>query len=571
MIELKNLNIKKEKHEPNKQKPIIQLKNIEVQKQNRDNQDAVWFNFAKIGLIGTKPENIEALNSINYQNVNGYWKDEPCYIIAAGKSGAPLWNQITYDWFKGKHTIGINHKIDEWQGFEWFLFLDKAKHPYDLDNFEGRVFAHNTAGYSKGLGECLFFSNEKEPSTRIEDGLFNHCLSGLSALNLAIISGANPIYLIGYGNGEEATANNYHDRRDYPGERKNETVFTKFKNVNKYFTKFLPWKEKIIHITNGKDIPQFKKMKIDDFVRQNQIKHRPIPNVIHLSFSDDINRQNELTRAIIKQGYGKHVLCDINKPIESADLYILHHFLSTNRQALNFSYKAKCIDIVHTAGCTPKGNFKFNVVLTKTWHNLLSKQAINSEIARPGINLEHYKNIWPDYDNLTFGRATQWSAGKINENWNKIANEILEELPESKCLIYTHFESKTRDILQHNRMIFDESMTIDKEDKSYYFKKLGIYVHTNGTFKDTLSLACIEAMAIGLPIIYLKEPALEEVIGNSGIACNSMMEVKVWIIKLLKDKKLRIEYSKKSKTQSLKYNVQNWIKDIDELIKEACR
>jgi glycosyltransferase involved in cell wall biosynthesis len=527
--------------------------------------------------------NDDQYHETNYENINGVWRNEPCFIIACGSALKDFVEKIGFDFLNNRHTIGINHVIEDYDKLEWFFFLDHrflAKTTYDLCNFKGRVFSKNTAGYKRAYTDCSFVAVNDEPKNFIEDGLFSGNLSGLAALNLAIITGANPIYLLGYGRRPNTTKTGYHYKNNYPGEIKNDIVFNKMDRVNLYFKKFERWSGRIIHVTEGNDLPWFKKMRIHEFKRKYMIGKvevkKDIPKIIHFSFSDKVSDHADITRGVISNCYGTHELKSIHDGvIPAADLYILEHFLSTDKFVQAFPYKHKALNIVHTVNCIPPSGMKKNIALTDTWSNILTGHGVdNIETIRGGINIDEYKSIDPAHvkEKQVFGRITRWSPGKIPEDWGDMVRRILAEIPESKCIIYTQLDQAGKRIpVQHERMIYDKSCQIDMF-KGQFLKNLSVYVHANNTFKETLSFAVIEAMATGLPIVYLKETGvIREVTGGEQIECKNLAEVEEWIKKLLLNPELRYNYGLKAKERAKFFDIKKMIESFDHAIKECLK
>lgn len=568
MNDIKIINI------PQKRQKLNRLDfNDPIIKERKNEQETMEF-FLKKGIVDNN-----FLEHANYMNIKNVWLNEPCFIVGAGPALKEFIAEVGFDFLNGKHTIGINHVIEDYDKFEWFFFLDKRfleRTTYNINNYKGRIFAQATTGLKTADNITVFFCQGNKPTLFIEKGLYNGNLSGLSALNLALITGANPIYLLGFGEGKSSSFKSYHYKNNYTGEVKTDKVYQKFIRVKKQYSAFSEYADRIIHVTEGNDIKDFKKMRIEEFKRKFKLNKpvaiKTIPRICHLSFSDRIEDHADITREIINKGFGDHYLYDVNKGnVPNADLYIFEHFISTKIKADNFQYKHKAIDIVHTTNCIPVGNWKKIIVLTEAWKKYLNQHGINNNInvITGGINLDDYKDINPDYNNQIFGRITRWSPGKIHPEWNKIVGEILTEIQESKCLIYTQLDNvDQRPPLKHERMIYDKSVKID-DFKGNYLKNLSIYVHANGSFKETMSHAVIEAMATGLPIIYLSEPAIDEIMGNAGIKCANIQEVKKNIILLLKDKGKKEYYGALSKERSQKFHVNNFLNGMNKIIKEC--
>ena len=109
--------------------------------------------------------------------------------------------------------------------------------------------------------------------------------------------------------------------------------------------------------------------------------------------------------------------------------------------------------------------------------------------------------------------------------------------------------------------------------KGDYLKNLSVYVHVNGSFKETLSFAVIEAMATGLPVVYLKEGTgvLEEVTDGAGIPCNTINDVRDIVVKLLKDRAMREYYGKLAKEQARRFDKSAMVQKFNEVIKQCLK
>jgi glycosyltransferase involved in cell wall biosynthesis len=520
--------------------------------------------------------------------INNCWKDEPAYIIGAGPPLKTFIELNGWRFFDGKHTIGINHIIEDYDRLEWHFFLDKrlinlTKYVDGNDfterciqfrsKFRGHIFAQNNTGVKPAENVTLFKCRTDRPGNTFDEGLYSPNFSGLAALNLALLTGANPIYLIGFGMGVNATHKNYHHKKDYTGETKNKSRFNKYKNVQKFYNRFKAYKKRIIHVTNGNDMPVFNKMKVKRMKGGVKIKSNQ-PKIVHLSFTNKIDKMGDISREIISNCYGRHSLHNIKTgKIPAADLYIFEHFLSTDMESKKFPYKHKAIDLIHTVHCIPTQGYKKKVVITRAWQNRLSKYGKNCVLIKGGIDLKPYENIKVDYSRQVFGRITRWSPGKIPPDWNRIVTEILDIIPKSECLFYVDFVATgNRKPLKHPRMIYDETVKINMF-KGDYLKNMSLYVHANGTFKETMSHAVIEAMATGLPVIYKSEGTgvLKEVTGSAGIACKTMQQVKIAIIEMLRNEDMRIEFGKRAKQQARKWNVENTIIKWNSLIRECLK
>jgi glycosyltransferase involved in cell wall biosynthesis len=318
-------------------------------------------------------------------------------------------------------------------------------------------------------------------------------------------------------------------------------------------------------MVNNTNKESYKKM-IKDFNVNKNVE----PEIAHLSFSDNINDHFEYMRIIAKECYGNHVYRRFNDIPRNADLYITEHFMSTRKDVDNFpyKYKNKTINVIHSMNCISKYPFLCNVISTNIWRNTLSKKGIKNLVVIPnGINLEPYKNVYPSFKNKIFGRITRWSEKKIPFWWNDMVKQILEKNKDVECLMYIDIRSNGRKLLKHERMIYDKSVKIT-DFKGKYLKKLSLYVHANGTFIEVMSNAILEAMATGLPIIYLNEDSTKEVIDYAGLCVNNKEELKRNILKFLNNKDLLLTYSKLSKERVKVFDIKYTVEKYNNLIRK---
>lgn len=293
------------------------------------------------------------------------------------------------------------------------------------------------------------------------------------------------------------------------------------------------------------------------------------PKIVHLSFSSDPNIHFEYMRIILKECYGNHTLHTFEDYPKDADLYITEHFMSTKKKVLAFPYKKKCINVIHSMNCIPKGGFRKNIVHTNYWKKYVSEKGVkNIEVIPGGVNLKPYENTYPDYSKKIFGRLTRWNAVKIPIWWNDMVKEILDEDEESKCLMYIDIKSKQREFLKHDRMEYNQECKMT-DFKGKYLKNLSIYVHANGTFKEILSNALLEAMATGLPVVYKDELSLRDIVGDAGVCVKNKHELKYIIKKLLNNEVLRESYGFLSKERSKIFDVQKTVEGYNRIIKEC--
>ena len=162
------------------------------------------------------------------------WSGQPCFILGGG----PSLRGFDYKVLRGKNTIGLN-----W-GFlarpSVTLVMDKrnlnkiveSDHYRNYDGVTIWASAYADTVFGVGPHGTVCVARTTKWSTSLEKGIYPGSFDGHNAgqagLNLAVILGANPIYLLGYDmKGEGGKTANWHDK--YPAEWKSgEDCYTRY-------------------------------------------------------------------------------------------------------------------------------------------------------------------------------------------------------------------------------------------------------------------------------------------------------------------------------------------------------
>lgn len=520
----------------------------------------------------------------NFEGVNNAWADEDCYVIG---SGASL-KGFDFELLRGKHTIVINHTVEYWDGFEWLVFLDQRflnKTTINISKFKGRIFASNQTNLYAGDNITVYKPIRRDGgtySTRIEDGLYCYGLTGVVAVNLAIISGAKHIYLLGLDGGGQTNngAEGYYFSRDYKGQMDKDCKKTfehrnkHYYNVSQFMETFKPFAKKITNLSKNASYNTFEKK---DWREHFGLIKKELPivkkinksiNICHLGLLD-FERMGDITRLMIDNMDGNNQYCKITDSIPNANIYILHCFMNHSELFINFqkpNKNCKVVSVVHSAhGCLPALCSDVVITLTNAHSEMLEKKyKIKSKVINAGIDFEKY-NKKIDYSNRTFGRITRWTPAKIHKNWESIVENILNDNQENKCIMITEKE----DCFNLERCIFNNTVKInDIDSKIKALSELSVYTHLSNGFQETFSMGLLEAMASGLCCIVENNSVLKEVLGDAGINVNNESEFIDVVKKILSNEKLKKEYGEKAKERAKLFSVENMIKKYNEIINE---
>jgi glycosyltransferase involved in cell wall biosynthesis len=550
-----------------------------------------WEQFENIGAFYLDMKIRLGDKNGKYIGIKDAWKNQPCAIVGASSSlkGYDLKK------LKGMHTIGINHMIEYWDGYEWFIFLDNRflkKTTYDINKFRGKIFCSNRCELLSGFLDSVRFKPKpfrSKPTLNIEEGLFNASLTGLCALNLALITGANPIYMLGMDDSGNENATAYHYDEKYTGEIKTDEKYQKYVRTRKNYKKFEQWKNRIINVCPNGTIDLFKKISLEEFderlvdikskskiVKKKQhikVKGREA-TICHVITMPEMSKMGDISRQVYNYTKGRHISHNINNPnLPKADIYLLECFINGAEKYINFKKPAgsKVVSIVHSSSsCSPAKCSDKVITLTNSWKEIVKrKNGFDSVVIPAGIDITKYK--YPiDYTKKTFGRITRWSKGKVHPNWITMAISILESIPDSECYMITKPPQSVR---THNRLNFITDIEINQHiRKAKAMSNFGIYADMHNTFVETFSLCLLEAMAAGQAVVLFSrapQPSMVEIISNYGFICKSPEEFRKTILELLSNVDKKMEYGKKARFRARQFSVNRMIEEYNKVFTEV--
>ena len=221
--------------------------------------------------------------------------------------------------------------------------------------------------------------------------------------------------------------------------------------------------------------------------------------------------------------------------------------------------------------------------------NLLSKHEINVPVAAVsnGVDLSHFKpgkvkdEIYEKYG-ITKDVPIVLYVGRVDPEKQvgiviQAFKEALRKVPEMEMVVVGDGVDKIRLEKLSKELEIDKKVSFlgrVVSDDLYELYKTGSVFATASEI-ETQGIVLIEAAAIGLPLIAVNKGAVAEVCrdGENGVLCHpgSVEEISEAIVKILSDKKLQKEYSKRSleiaKEHDLEKTLDRFINIYNKVIK----
>jgi len=142
------------------------------------------------------------------------WKDQPCYIIGGG----PSLETFNWDSLRGHRVLGCNvacyhdPQLVQWVVFGDAGFLDNHRAALEKYALTGGHVVTNSNRFCKPRLAPVWLKRMKKLSRGLGlDRLGWNGNTGAVAINLALLLGANPIYLLGYDMQMIKGKANYHN------------------------------------------------------------------------------------------------------------------------------------------------------------------------------------------------------------------------------------------------------------------------------------------------------------------------------------------------------------------------
>ena len=283
-----------------------------------------------------------------------------------------------------------------------------------------------------------------------------------------------------------------------------------------------------------------------------------------------LEQMGSITRSLIERCNGIHTYYLLGAELPEADMYVLHCFKNHWEKFYNFKRpyaRAKVISLMHSsAPCAPALCSDVIVALThyavayvaSTFKRRASR--IPGGIDIPGAQAKLRTD--------TFGCIIRNAEGKFHPEWNNTMVELLTQMPDKRMLVITN---KLDGLVQHKLLEYNCGVSIHATQEKYAeLCRLSVAVFMHGDFEEVFPMAVLECMAVGLPIVYMYQPSMHEMIGEDQACCDFDVELKRDVVNLLSDERARLTLGARARTRARAFSVEKMVQMWNELLRELC-
>lgn len=287
-----------------------------------------------------------------------------------------------------------------------------------------------------------------------------------------------------------------------------------------------------------------------------------------------LHQMGIITRSILSLCKGEHVYITVYDVIPNADVYVLHCF----KKHSDFFYKFRApndgmiISLIHSsAPCVPCIDSDAIVCLSyySAWDltNRYEDKFIEPRVIYGAIDCISEKTS--NFIGQVFGRISRNAEGKFNFSWDAIVKNVLNELPNSRLQVFTN---KRDGFFLNERTNYTTDVLINTptSEKLNLLRQLSVASICHGEFEETFSVEALECMSAGLPIVYMYQPALYEIIGPSQVCCRTVEEYAYKLKAVLNDIESKRIIGGLAQKRALNFNNTEMIAQWNDLLEEVC-
>lgn len=265
------------------------------------------------------------------------------------------------------------------------------------------------------------------------------------------------------------------------------------------------------------------------------------------------------------------------------DIILNHWWRSSRIQRLNKFGKtrkvygrAQTILVSHNNDPSPPG---YDYYISVSKHNARFQKQVkerkgqaNHKVIYNGIDIDRFDIPKAGIANkFVIGRFSSLAKFKIPQDWIKFASTF--EIPDQLHMIVgagerqRQLEADIKQLGVTNQFVLPGE--IPNEILPQMLAKFDIICYVTEK-TEAFSLAILEAMAAGLPIVTQNAGGMSEQIvhGKTGFLCNSRREIKYYCELLSKDPALVQSMGKAAKERARKFTIEKMAQQYDQLFKE---
>lgn len=283
-------------------------------------------------------------------------------------------------------------------------------------------------------------------------------------------------------------------------------------------------------------------------------------------------RMGTLTHAVVENCIGEHEYVTLDDPLPDADVYVLECFKKRHDDFVYFKVPegAKLVSFVHSSSpCVPSLNSDEVVCLTH-WSASEVADVMEGIVPRVIPGCVGYSSIGANYASHRFGRITRNALGKFHPQWDAVVDEVLFKVEDAECVLYENKLDEDKHKHEHERLTYDTSIqTHDWARKSCALSSLSLAVFAHGDFIEVFPVSVLECMAAGLPIVYLYQPSMHEMIGEEQVCCSSIGELREVVGELLLDVPRKSALGLAARRRAAQFTESRMIAAWDDLLREV--
>lgn len=277
------------------------------------------------------------------------------------------------------------------------------------------------------------------------------------------------------------------------------------------------------------------------------------------------------TRVLFSRAEGEHAYALLGHEIPDADVYILECFKRQHEEFRVFEppVAARVISWMHSSAPCEPAECSDVVVCSTHWSAEYVRRTFGADSVVIPYGLDWSGRFGQDPTEPTFGCILRRDEGKFHPEWSEIMRAILSAVPESRLKVATGDPSG---LLTHERAEYFTSIrTSENRDKINFLSRLLVAVFAHGDFEEVFPMAVLECMSVGLPIAYLYQPSMHEMVGDSQVCCHSPEVLANSVVRLLEDVETSRRLGALAQARARQFTIIRQVSAWNAVLEDLCR